>query len=92
MTEAEIEDKLNSHPRTNYAWYGVACITVHREGAGHVQITYSDFGAGAVGFWREMASLFPGCGIDVDVEGGCDTCGHGQGVIVDIRGTLPDWL
>ncbi len=63
-------------------------LTVHHE-TFHVELTYQDSGVGEEYVRDAFAAEWPDRGVDVDAEGGCDSCGYGRTISVTISGGAP---
>jgi hypothetical protein len=64
-------------------------LTVHRE-AHFVELSYRDSGVGEDYVHQALRAEYDRA-IDVDTEGGCDSCGYGRRVSITISGGTPPW-
>ena len=65
-------------------------ITVHQE-KNHTELTWSDSGVGEDYVMSAFRKEWPERTIEIDIDGGCDTCGYGRQLSVTISGSVPPW-
>jgi hypothetical protein len=54
-------------------------------------ITWTDSGVGEEYVLRAFEKVWPDRKFDMDIEGGCDSCGYGRHLSLMISGTEPPW-
>lgn len=65
-------------------------LVVRRESPTHVEIEYRDSGVGEEDVVDPLRAWFPDLDFDVDIEGGCDSCGDGRSITMTITGAEAD--
>lgn len=97
MKEEELEKFLHelverqSLALVNYPWSeDFGGVTLHRNPA-YCELSYSDSGVGESYVLRAFEAEWPDVRVDVEVQGGCDSCGHGRDVTFTFHSLQFPW-
>lgn len=65
-------------------------LVIHREST-YTVLEWTDSGAGEEYVTSALAKLWPDRKFDLDMQGGCDSCGFGRYLSLTISGATPPW-
>lgn len=89
MTEEQLEKFLAEVVKRNQKWdEDFGGLVVSREAA-FTELAYTDSGVGEDYVVKAFRMEWPDRNVDVDTEGGCDTCEWGRTVTITISGSPP---
>lgn len=83
--------KRQSLALVNYAWSSdFRSLTLHRNPT-YCELTYSNSGVGESYDLAAFQAEWPDVRVDLEVEGGCDSCGYGQQITMTFHATQFPW-